>query len=110
MEDLGQTVEAAFDKKNDTAAQIAAKSRDLDRLLKDLKGLANQEGGEWLGLELQSIDTELKTVKRRITSTVFWRMCPLCGGKGCKECKKIGWLSRDREKYLSREAKEAIGE
>jgi hypothetical protein len=89
------------------AAPIQAVATQLNGMLKELKRLADHTGGEWL--DLTDLETQINLLKHSIRQSVYWIDCMDCGGKGCKTCRKLGWLSLDRKKYLTQEQKDKVG-
>jgi hypothetical protein len=89
------------------AAPIQAVATQLNGMLKELKRLADHTGGEWL--DLTDLETQINLLKHSIRQSVYWMDCMDCGGKGCKTCRKLGWLSLDRKKYLTQEQKDKVG-
>jgi ParB-like chromosome segregation protein Spo0J len=89
------------------AAPIQAVATQLNGMLKELKRLADHTGGEWL--DLTDLETQINLLKHSIRQSVYWRDCMDCEGKGCKTCRKLGWLSLDRKKYLTQEQKDKVG-
>jgi hypothetical protein len=89
------------------AAPIQAVATQLTSMLKELKRLADYSGGEWL--DLTDLETQINLLKHSIRQSVYWIDCMDCGGKGCKTCRKLGWLSLDRKKYLTQEQKDKVG-
>ena len=89
------------------AAPIQAVATQLNGMLKELKRLADHTGGEWL--DLTDLETQINLLKHSIRQSVYWIDCMDCEGKGCKTCRKLGWLSLDRKKYLTQEQKDKVG-
>jgi len=89
------------------AAPIQAVATQLNGMLKELKRLADHTGGEWL--DLTDLETQINLLKHSIRQSVYWIDCMDCEGKGCKTCRKLGWLSLDRKRYLTQEQKDKVG-
>lgn len=88
-------------------APIQAVATQLTAMLKELKRLSDCIGGEWL--DITDLETQIGTLKYSIRQSIYWRDCMDCGGKGCKTCRQIGWLSLDRKKHLTQAQKDLVG-
>jgi hypothetical protein len=96
------TIDTSF---SDDSAAIAAAARELDKISRTIKGLAETPAGSCL--QWQHIDIGLKGVKAEINASIKWVDCPMCDGndKKCNECRGIGWLPGRKKQQLSTEAK-----
>jgi hypothetical protein len=88
-------------------APIQAVATHFNGHLKELKRLRDCVGGEWL--DITDLETQIKLLNDSIRKSVYWIDCMDCGGKGCKTCRQLGWLSLDRKKYLTQEQKDKVG-
>jgi len=88
-------------------APIQAVATHFNGHLKELKRLRDCIGGEWL--DITDLETQIKLLNDSIRKSVYWVDCMDCGGKGCKTCRQLGWLSLDRKKFLTREQKDKVG-
>ena len=88
-------------------APIQAVATQLTGMLKELKRLADHTGGEWL--DISDLETQITALKYSIRQSIYWIDCMDCGGKGCKTCRQIGWLSLDRKKHLTQAQKDLVG-
>jgi len=92
--------------------QIIAIASRIDGMLRELKVIAQDVGGEWLPMD--SIEAEAKQLKTSIRFAAFWAHCPPCGGTGakgkCSTCKGFGWLSRSRKSLVPADVLAAIEE
>jgi hypothetical protein len=91
------------------SAPIQAVATRIHAELKELKRLSDHTGGEWLGLHISELETQITALKYSIRQTIYWMDCMDCGGKGCKTCRQIGWLSLDRQKHLTQAQKDLVG-
>jgi hypothetical protein len=87
-------------------APIQAVATQLTGILKELKRLSDCTGGEWL--DVTDLETQIKQLSYSIRQSIYWIDCMDCGGKGCKTCRQLGWLSLDRKKYLTQAQKDAV--
>ena len=88
-------------------APIQAVATQLTGTLKELKRLSDCTGGEWL--DISDLETQITALKYSIRQSIYWIDCMDCGGKGCKTCRQIGWLSLDRKKHLTQAQKDLVG-
>jgi hypothetical protein len=88
-------------------APIQAVATHFNGHLKELKRLRDCIGGEWL--DITDLETQIKLLNDSIRKSVYWIDCMDCGGKGCKTCRQLGWLSLDRKKFLTQEQKDKVG-
>jgi hypothetical protein len=88
-------------------APIQAVATQLNGMLKELKRLSDHTGGEWL--DISDLETQIEALKYSIRQSIYWMDCMDCGGKGCKTCRQIGWLSLDRKKHLTQAQKDLVG-
>lgn len=90
-------------------APIQAVATQLNPILKQLEKLADDVGGEWIGI--QDLTTRINELKFCIRQSVYWVDCPECDGKktGCRVCNKIGWLSLNRKGFLTQAHKDKLG-
>ena len=88
-------------------APIQAVATQLTAMLKELKRLSDCIGGEWL--DITDLETQIGTLKYSIRQSIYWMDCMDCGGKGCKTCRQLGWLSLDRKKHLTQAQKDLVG-
>ena len=88
-------------------APIQAVATQLTGMLKELKRLSDCTGGEWL--DVTDLETQIKQLSYSIRQSIYWIDCMDCGGKGCKTCRQLGWLSLDRKKHLTQAQKDAVG-
>ena len=88
-------------------APIQAVAPQLTGILKELKRLSDCTGGEWL--DVTDLETQIKQLSYSIRQSTYWIDCMDCGGKGCKTCRQLGWLSLDRKKHLTQAQKDAVG-
>ena len=88
-------------------APIQAVATRINAELKELKRLSDCTGGEWL--DVTDLETQIKQLSYSIRQSIYWIDCMDCGGKGCKTCRQIGWLSLDRKKHLTQAQKDAVG-
>ena len=88
-------------------APIQAVATHFNGHLKELKRLSDCIGGEWL--DITDLETQIKLLNDSIRKSVYWIDCMDCGGKGCKTCRQLGWLSLDRKKFLTQEQKDKVG-
>ena len=88
-------------------APIQAVATQLTAMLKELKRLSDCIGGEWL--DVTDLETQIGTLKYSIRQSIYWIDCMDCGGKGCKTCRQLGWLSLDRKKHLTQAQKDLVG-
>ena len=88
-------------------APIQAVATQLTAMLKELKRLSDCTGGEWL--DVTDLETQIKQLSYSIRQSIYWIDCMDCGGKGCKTCRQLGWLSLDRKKHLTQAQKDLVG-
>jgi hypothetical protein len=88
-------------------APIQAVATHFNGHLRELKRLRDCIGGEWL--DITDLETQIKLLNNSIRKSVYWIDCMDCGGKGCKTCRQLGWLSLDRKKFLTQEQKDKVG-
>ena len=88
-------------------APIQAVATQLNGILKELKRLSDCIGGEWL--DITDLETQIGTLRYSIRQSIYWMDCMDCGGKGCKTCRQLGWLSLDRKKHLTQAQKDLVG-
>jgi hypothetical protein len=88
-------------------APIQAVATHFNGHLRELKRLRDCIGGEWL--DITDLETQIKLLNDSIRKSVYWIDCMDCGGKGCKTCRQLGWLSLDRKKFLTQEQKDKVG-
>ena len=88
-------------------APIQAVATHFNGHLRELKRLRDCIGGEWL--DVTDLETQIKLLNDSIRKSVYWIDCMDCGGKGCKTCRQLGWLSLDRKKFLTQEQKDKVG-
>lgn len=87
-------------------ANIHAAGETLLALVKEMDRLSDQVGGEWI--DMQDVETRAKSLRKLIRGFAHWVDCPKCKGKGCNDCKRIGWLSVERKQFLSQEMKDLL--
>jgi len=87
-------------------APIQAVATHFNGHLRELKRLRDCVGGEWL--DITDLETQIKLLNDSIRKSVYWIDCMDCGGKGCKTCRQLGWLSLDRRKFLTQEQKDKV--
>lgn len=87
-------------------APIQAVATQLTGMLKELKRLYHCTGGEWL--DVTDLETQIKQLSYSIRQSIYWIDCMDCGGKGCKTCRQLGWLSLDRKKHLTQAQKDLV--
>lgn len=63
-------------------------------LNKAVKALADSPAGVFL--HAQSVLADLKNAQIAVKFAKPYDVCPACGGKGCDNCKKSGWVTKDR--------------
>jgi hypothetical protein len=83
------------------AASIHGSATLLDKLVDTIRELSERSGGVWI--DLASVELAAKSLKAEIRAAAFWTVCPACDGKGCKECRRHGWLSKARKPFLTAE-------
>lgn len=88
-------------------APIQAVATRINAELKELKRLSDCIGGEWL--DVTDLETQIKQLSYSIRQSIYWIDCMDCGGKGCKTCRQLGWLSLDRKKHLTQAQKDLVG-
>ena len=88
-------------------APIQAVATRINAELKELKRLSDCTGGKWL--DVTDLETQIKQLSYSIRQSIYWIDCMDCGGKGCKTCRQIGWLSLDRKKHLTQAQKDLVG-
>ena len=88
-------------------APIQAVATQLTGILKELKRLSDCTGGQWL--DISDLETQIKQLSYSIRQSIYWIDCMDCGGKGCKTCRQLGWLSLDRKKHLTQAQKDLVG-
>ena len=88
-------------------ASIHAAGETLLALVKEVNRLADQVGGEWI--DCQEVETRATSLRKLIRGFAYWVDCPKCNGKGCNDCKRIGWLSVERKQFLSQDMKDLLG-
>ena len=88
-------------------APIQAVATRINAELKELKRLSDCTGGEWL--DVTDLETQIKQLSYSIRQSIYWIDCMDCGGKGCKTCRQLGWLSLDRKKHLTQAQKDLVG-
>ena len=72
------------------AGPLMAHVKTLVQMLNDLKKRKEEHGGEWI--DIQSISTQISTLKYSIKSSIYYADCPACKGAGCERCRKTGFL------------------
>ena len=87
-------------------APIQASATRIKAELKELKRLSDCTGGEWL--DVTDLETQITALVYAIRQSIYWMDCMDCGGKGCKTCRQIGWLSLDRKKHLTQAQKDVV--
>ena len=88
-------------------APIQAVATRISAELKELKRLSDCTGGEWL--DISDLETQIKQLSYSVRQSIYWMDCMDCGGKGCKTCRQLGWLSLDRKKHLTQAQKDLVG-
>lgn len=92
---------------SELVANIHAAGETLLALVKEVNRLADQVGGEWI--DCQEVETRASSLRKLIRGFAHWVDCPKCNGKGCNDCKRIGWLSVERKQFISQEMKDLLG-
>lgn len=89
--------------------RILSIGRKLDGILRELKEVSEEQGGEVLQEQMSRIEGVLKTLKHDLTDTTYWTACPKCDGDVCKRCENRGWLAVDQKGTLSADEKSQLG-
>jgi hypothetical protein len=82
------------------AAKIISSAHRLDGIVRELTEYSQEIGGEYLELIMQSVQLTCKQLKSDIRATAYCRECESCKGKGCANCRSIGWLSKGAAKSV----------
>lgn len=98
LDTLGKPIPKHLRSASELAIQLQATGRDLDKYRKAAKDFSEQPGGEWINV--QDIDTGVRTLKGHFQSAQFHCVCPRCNGKGCERCDTTGWLPEHRKNIL----------
>lgn len=74
-----------------TASEINGMASKIRKWQKDLEAKKRLTGGEYIDIDpvIDRVDVLVRTVR----DMAFSGECPSCQGKGCKECRKLGWVS-----------------
>lgn len=98
----GNEVPAKFTEHQQAAMRILHIARSVDRIRTDAMNASMQAGGQWL--DVQSIDTAVRSLKRLISGAAYHTVCPTCQGnpgkKGCKTCSGYGWCPEHMKEQL----------
>lgn len=74
-----------------TASEINGMASKIRKWQKDLEAKKRLTGGEYI--DIDPIIDKVDVLVRMTRDMAFGGECPLCQGKGCKECRKLGWVS-----------------
>lgn len=85
--ELKANVKAAID----GAAGFKAIIRDLQACGREIEKLAEKPHGG--GINRQACGADLNNVWRHLRFATPHAPCPYCGQKGCRACKKLGWVT-----------------
>ena len=107
LDAIGRQVPEAFREAHGLSAAIQVEGRKLDAILRKLKELSEEPGGEFIGASV--IETELKALKGRIFGACYWSECPKCKGGKCGDCSNSGWWPKKKSGHLSVADKEWLG-
>jgi len=110
LDGVGRPVPASNRNQHAAAAAIQAEARKLDAILRQLKELAAEPGGEFL--ELADLEIRLKEIKGIIFGCCYWSECPRCEGmvgKPCQACEWHGWWPASKRGHLSAADKQWLG-
>lgn len=110
LDSLDRPIPNDFRPMNELAAAIATEGRKLDPILRKLKELAGQRGGEFL--LITQIENEFKSLKGEILGACYAFECPRCKGaigKSCKSCQGRGYWPLSKRNKLSAADKEYLG-
>lgn len=72
------------------AGPLMAHVKTLVQMLNDLKKRKEERGGEWI--DVQSISTQISTLKYSLKSSIYYADCPACKGDGCERCRNTGFI------------------
>jgi hypothetical protein len=107
LDAIGRPVPESFREAHGLSAAIQVEGRKLDAILRKLKELSQEPGGEFIGSSV--IETELKALKGRIFGACYWSECPKCKGGKCGDCSNSGWWPKKKSGHLSVADKEWLG-
>jgi hypothetical protein len=74
-----------------TASEINGLASRVRQWQKDLAEKKRLTGGEYI--DIDPIIDKVDVLVRMTRDMAFSGECPACQGKGCKECRKLGWVS-----------------
>jgi hypothetical protein len=74
-----------------TASEINGLASKVRQWQKDLAEKKRLTGGEYI--DIDPIIDKVDVLVRMTRDMAFSGECPACQGKGCKECRKLGWVS-----------------
>jgi hypothetical protein len=74
-----------------TASEINGLASRVRQWQKDLAEKKRLTGGEYI--DMDPIIDKVDVLVRMVRDMAFAGECPACQGKGCKECRKLGWVS-----------------
>lgn len=74
-----------------TASEINGLASKVRQWQKDLAEKKRLTGGEYI--DIDPIIDKVDVLVRMTRDMAFSGECPACHGKGCKECRKLGWVS-----------------
>jgi len=70
-------------------------SLKTDLLLLKRRLLATEDWNHYTAEASQDITSHFKALANAIRWSKPFTLCPYCGGKGCKACKKSGWVNKE---------------
>ena len=109
LDSLGREVPAKFIDAHGLSATIQVQGRKLDAILRELKSLSEQAGGEFI--PTSRLDIAFGDLKGEIFGSCYWSECPKCEGAGesCYDCNNNGWWPKRKSGHLSAADKALMG-
>lgn len=106
---LERPVPARFRAAYTNGQRIQSVGRKLDTLLRDLREVSTEPGGEVLLEHLSEVHTEMREMKAVLFDLAYWTECPACEGKSCDRCDQRGWLAECDKGTRTAEENEVLG-
>ena len=107
LDAIGRPVPEKFIEAHGVSAAIQVQARKLDSILRSLKELSTEPGGDFI----PQFDTDFGDLKGKIFGSCYWSECPKCKGVGgkCYDCKNKGWWPKEKSGHLSVDDKAWLG-
>ena len=110
LDAIGRTVPEALRKSHALSAAIQVEGRKLDAILREIKRLGKEPGGEFL--PTSKLELSFKAIKGDIFGACYWSECPKCRGKNgnpCRDCNGRRWWPLAKRGHVSAEDKSWLG-